>query len=97
MDWRADLFAGAARSLAVGDFAQARRGDRFAAMTRLAIPCAPALLLLAACGDAGDEGPEPVSVEEAQALEDAASMLDEQRLETEVAPENNETELPEEE
>ena len=97
MGWRADPVAGPARTLAVGDFAQARRSDRFAAMARIAIPCAPALLLLASCGDAGEEGPEPVSVEEAQALEDAASMLDEQRLETEVAPENNETDLPEEE
>ena len=87
---------GAVPSLAVGDFARWEGGDRLAAMSRLAN--LPALaLLLAACGQAEDREPAPISADEAQALEDAASMLDEQRLETEVAPENSDPAPAEEE
>ena len=79
---------GAAPSLAVGDFTRWQGEDRLVAMSRLA--SLPALaLLLAACGQAEDREAAPISAVEAQALEDAASMLDEQRLETEVAPENS--------
>ncbi len=39
------------------------------------------LLLMAACGPAGnDPGPGGVTVDEARALDDAAAMLDERRL-----------------
>ena len=37
-------------------------------------------LLLSACGSGGADGPGSVSVDEAQALDEAAEMLDERRL-----------------
>lgn len=37
-------------------------------------------LLLSSCGSGGADGPGSVSVEEAQALDEAAEMLDERRL-----------------
>mgnify|MGYP000224042637 CR=1 FL=1 len=37
-------------------------------------------LLLTACGSGGPDGPGSVSVDEAQALDEAAEMLDERRL-----------------
>jgi hypothetical protein len=37
-------------------------------------------LLLTACGSGGADGPGSVSVDEAQALDEAAEMLDERRL-----------------
>lgn len=44
-----------------------------------------AVLLLAACGDSGAApGPGGVSVDEAEALDQAAEMLDSQRLPPEV-------------
>ncbi len=51
-------------------------------------PCLLAAVLLSACGD-GDarSGPDPASVGEARALEDAAAMLEEQRM---AAPEAGE-------
>ena len=42
-------------------------------------------LLLSACGSGGEDGPGSVSVDEAQALDDAAEMLDERRLPEGVA------------
>ena len=41
---------------------------------------------LAACGDGGAEAPGGVSQGEAEALEDAADMLDERRLPPEALP-----------
>lgn len=41
---------------------------------------AAAGLLLSACGSGGADGPGSVSVDEAQALDEAAEMLDERRL-----------------
>lgn len=50
-------------------------------MTRLALPLVLVLPLLAACGSSDRaEREAPAIQEEAEALEDAASMLDEQRL-----------------
>lgn len=40
----------------------------------------PLLLMLSACGDPPDNGPGGVTPEEAQALNDAAAMLDNQSL-----------------
>ncbi|MEP1421231.1 MAG: hypothetical protein ABJK59_05625 [Erythrobacter sp.] len=37
-------------------------------------------LFLSACGSGGADGPGSVSVDEAQALDEAAEMLDERRL-----------------
>ena len=56
-------------------------------MSRLALlPALAPFFALAACSSADDEaGPPPVTQEEAEALEDAASMLDEQRLPAEQA------------
>ncbi len=49
--------------------------------------CAPTILALAACGGGGsDTGPGAVSEGEAQALDEAAEMLDERRLPPEVLP-----------
>ena len=42
--------------------------------------CATTGLLLSACGSGGADGPGSVSVDEAQALDEAAEMLDERRL-----------------
>jgi hypothetical protein len=43
-------------------------------------------LLLAACGSDTDPGPGGVTVGEARALDEAAEMLDEQRLPPEALP-----------
>jgi|GEM_PF-713174 len=57
------------------------------------MPRAPRLLLLtalvpllAACGSSGADAPGEVSAGEAEALEDAADMLDERRLPPEALP-----------
>ncbi len=53
----------------------------------LAAALAPALALaLAACGDETAEAPGGVSPAEAEALEDAASMLDERQLPPDALP-----------
>lgn len=46
---------------------------------RLAV-CAATGMLLSACGSGGADAPGSVSVDEAQALDEAAEMLDERRL-----------------
>lgn len=70
-----------ARAVYVTYFALALRRYSFAHMTRLAPPLALALLALAGCNSSSeDAAPAPVTSQEAEALEDAASMLDEQRL-----------------
>jgi hypothetical protein len=50
-------------------------------------PLLAGLALLAACGSDTDPGPGGVTVGEARALDDAASMLDEQRLDLPPAAE----------
>jgi hypothetical protein len=58
-------------------------------------PIAAALLLaLAACGDEGASAPGGVSPGEAEALEDAASMLDERQLPPEALPSDVPSEAP---
>lgn len=53
------------------------------------------VLALASCNSAADQAdPGPATQDEAQALEDAASMLDEQRM-TEEAPPDTSEETPE--
>lgn len=53
----------------------------------IAAACALALsFALAACGDEAADEPGVVSADEARALEDAASMLDERALPPEVLP-----------
>ena len=83
--------AASTRAVYVTDFALALRRYSFARMTRLAPPLAIALLALAGCNSSSDDtSPTPVTSKEAEALEDAASMLDEQRLPDETpAPEPN--------
>lgn len=62
-------------------------------MNRLAAPLALiGLAALAACNSSTDGAdPGPVTEQEAQALEDAASMLDEQRMPAEGTQENSHT------
>lgn len=61
-------------------------------MKRLAIPLALGASALSACNSATEEAdPGPVTQEEAEALDDAASMLDEQRI-PEEPPEPEATE-----
>lgn len=60
----------------------------------LRYPLAPALLLaLAACGNEGARAPGGVSPGEAEALEDAAAMLDERRLPPEAIPTDTPAEM----
>lgn len=63
-------------------------------MHRFSGPLAVAsCLLLAGCGESDtDPGPGGVTVGEARALDDAASMLDEQRLTAEVLEEPDQPE-----
>lgn len=62
-------------------FALAPGRYSFAHMTRLAPSLALTLLALAGCNSSSeDTAPAPVTSQEAEALEDAASMLDERRL-----------------
>ncbi len=54
--------------------------DSLRAMIRIAVLLALPLGLLSACGSPGEtQGTTPITQGEAEALEDAASMLDEQR------------------
>ncbi len=53
---------------------------------RRALALTPFLLLLAACDSAGPDAPGGVSAGEAEALDDAAEMLDERRLPPEALP-----------
>ena len=70
-----------ARAVYVRYFALALRRYSFARMTRIAPPLALALLALSGCNSSSDDAaPPPITAEEADAVEDAASMLDEQRL-----------------
>lgn len=56
-------------------------------MPRLPLAVLPALALtLVACGSEGADAPGAVSPDEAKALEDAASMLDERRVAPEPLP-----------
>ena len=59
-------------------------------MSRLALlPALASIFALTACSSADDDaGPPPVTQEEAEALEDAASMLEEQRLPDEPNPDD---------
>jgi hypothetical protein len=59
-----------------------------------ALLLAPTLLALAACGDEGASAPGGVSPGEAEALEDAASMLDERQLPPEAIPSGPPAEAP---
>ncbi len=55
--------------------------------TRHVTMLVPVFLALAACAPSGnDPGPGGVTVDEAEALDDAAAMLDERRLPPEVLP-----------
>jgi len=55
-------------------------------MNRIALPLAASVLALAGCNSSTEDAdPGPVTQEEAEALEDAASMLEEQRM-TEETP-----------
>ena len=71
----------------------ARREGSIPLMNRLAAPLALlGLTALAACNSSPEGAdPGPVTQEEAQALEDAASMLDEQRMPAEGTQENSPT------
>ena len=67
--------------LVVTSFEAAQRRDSVLRMTRLAFPLALLLPTLAGCGSSDPAGDiAPKTQDEAEALEDAASMLDEQRL-----------------
>lgn len=70
-----------ARPFSVTALFTAPRGDSIAAMNRIALPLAASAFVLAGC-NSSTEGtdPGPVTQEEAEALEDAASMLEEQRM-----------------
>ncbi len=75
----------------IGKWALARSSESSRAAARFpfsrAAICAPFTLALAACGgESGDTGPGAVSEGEAQALDEAAEMLDERRLPPEVLP-----------
>jgi hypothetical protein len=50
------------------------------------LACAAAALALAGCGNDNDPGPGGVTVGEARALDDAAEMLEQQRLPEEAGP-----------
>lgn len=54
----------------------AHRASRAAAL----LACAAAALTLAGCGNDNDSGPGGVTVGEARALDEAAEMLEQQRL-----------------
>lgn len=70
-----------ARPFSVAALFAALRGDSIAAMTRIALPLVASVLALAGCNSSTEGGdPGPVTQEEAEALEDAASMLEEQRM-----------------
>ena len=58
------------------------RGLSLSPMRRLVTLAVLAPLALAGCSEEPPAAPAEVSADEAQALEDAASMLDEARLET---------------
>lgn len=59
------------------------------------LPLAAALaLVLAGCGNEGASAPGGVSPGEAEALEDAASMLDERRLPPDALPTDTATAAP---
>ena len=77
--------------LAVTALESALRKASMVAMTRPAL-VAVTLFALAACNSSADQAdPGSVTQDEAQALEDAASMLDEQRMtEDQAAPATNE-------
>lgn len=69
------------RPVSVARFAKPHLRDSVRAMTRLAPLIALPVLLLSACGSSNEQPPAPpVTQEETEALEDAASMLDEQRM-----------------
>lgn len=68
--------------LAVADFAPPLRGISLSSMRRLETLAALAAIALAGCSEGPPAAPPEVTADEAQALEDAASMLDEARLET---------------
>ena len=61
---------------------EAHRASRAGAL----LACAAAALMLAGCGNDNDPGPGGVTVGEARALDDAAEMLEEQRLPAEAVP-----------
>ena len=70
-----------ARPFSVAALFAALPGDSIAAMNRIACPLAASVLTLAGCNSSTDGAdPGPVTQEEAEALEDAASMLEEQRM-----------------
>ena len=72
-----------------------RRRSKNRPVTRLG-PQLAAALLLAGCGPSDtDPGPGGVSVGEARALDEAAEMLDEQRLPAEALPPAAEESAPE--
>lgn len=69
------------RPVSVARFAKPHLRDSVRAMNRLAPLIALPVLLLSACGSSSEQPPAPpVTEEETEALEDAASMLDEQRM-----------------
>lgn len=75
-----------ARPFSVTALERARRRVTKAAMRRLAFPLACGALALAGCNSSTEGAdPGPVTQEEAEALDDAASMLEEQRLPEEAA------------
>lgn len=52
-----------------------------------AVPLLPAVLLLAACGSgSGDAGPGGVTENEAEALDEAAEMIEQRRARPEAQP-----------
>lgn len=71
--------------LAVAALAMAQSGDSIALMNRIGLTLASAFALSGCNSSVEDADPGPVTQEEAEALEDAASMLEEQRLPEETS------------
>lgn len=92
----AGVIYASAPSLAVASFAQAAGSDSFSAMKRLTASACILTLALSGCSDSAEAPIDPVSTQEAQALEDAASMLDEQRLPDRRIEEDSQPPAPEE-